>query len=928
MRAKKRHTRREAGEQNADWRGTAWFAATLFVSAALLFVVQPMFAKMVLPLLGGAPAVWNTCLVFYQAALLAGYVYAHLSLQWLGPRKQAILHLTLLCLPWVVLPIHVARDWTPPPDAFPVPWLWMLLAVSLGLPLVAVSASAPMLQAWFTQTRSESAKDPYFLYAASNLGSLLALLGYPLLIESNLTLAGQAWWWAVGYGLLMTLVAGCAIVAFRSAKVCDFRGAEGDNATVIDSPSLSWRRRLHWLALSLVPSSLLLGVTTHISTDVAAIPLLWVIPLALYLTTFVLVFARRPILPLAWMLRVEPYVIVAAAGALLWHAYQPMETVLLASLHLLTFFVIAMVCHGQLAADRPAGSRLTEFYLWMSLGGVLGGLLSALVAPILFSSVLEYPLMLALACALRPPVFPAGPGRVGKPVLRRWLLAVIVPLAVLVVCCGAACYVSVPGTKLIVVGLAAVAAFLLRQRPLRFACGVAALSVASVWCAEGGLPLLHQERTFFGVLRVQYDPVRNMNELMHGSTSHGQQSLDPARRREPWGYFHRKGPLGKIFQAVQSHGPLGEIGVLGLGTGAISAYGEPGQRITFYEIDPAVERIAREQRYFTYLADCRARVEVVMGDARLSLQRQTDRRFELLIVDVFSSDSVPVHLINRDALRLYRDRLTDGGLLAVHISSRYLDLKPVLGTLAKDAGMAAVVCSDIGRSRAVGKEASVWVAMAGTADVLGPLAADPDWEPLRPSNRPPWTDDFSDVVAAMKWNASWTKWQPSEWWKSSTAQTHISLAAALSAEGRNDDAIDHYEKALQLDPRNADIHCNLAVLLGRQKRFDEAIVHFQTALEIQPNDADTRCNFGANLVRLARLDEAIEQFRKAVQLQPANAEARYNLGVALERQQQVNEAMVQFQQALDLALAQDKSALATAARAHIKVLQDHSSKTK
>ena len=705
-------------------RTEVFFAVTLFVSAALLFVVEPMFAKMVLPLLGGAPAVWNTCLVFYQAVLLAGYLYAHFSLKWLGPRRQAVLHLILLCLPWAVLPVGVAKGWVPPPDVFPVAWLWMLLSVSVGLPFLVISASAPMLQAWFGQTGGRSARDPYFLYAASNLGSLLALLGYPFVIEPHLTLKEQSWSWAAGYGLLMMLVGGCAVLLWRSSPLgvaAQRTGIEGPTEEpTAQRPGA--RRRLRWLALSFVPSSLLLGVTTYISADIAAIPLLWVIPLALYLLTFVLVFARRSILPLSWMLRVEPFLIVAAAGALAWHADLSIQLLLIGSLQLLAFFVIAMVCHGQLAADRPAGAHLTEFYLWMSLGGVLGGLFNALVAPLIFTGAVEYPLMLAAACLLRPRVAASGHGAWAR--VRQ----VALPLAALLLCGGLAwiayrqnaptgsqhLYFVVP--KLALVLSAAAAILFLRRQPLHFGLGMAALLALGSCYAEQGGRVLYAERSFFGVLRVREALFwKNAHEFYHGSTTHGSQSLDQYERHEPWAYYSRKGPLGQIFRALAPRRPLAEIGVLGLGTGAIAAYGQPGERITFYEIDPAVERIARNPQYFTYLADCRAKVEVILGDARLSLVHGPQRKFDLLVVNAFSSDSVPIHLTTREALRIYLDRLSDHGLLAMHISSRYLNLGPILGRLAKDAGLTARVCWDAGDRIGTRKLTSRWVVMAQAA---------------------------------------------------------------------------------------------------------------------------------------------------------------------------------------------------------------------
>ena len=333
---------------------------------------------------------------------------------------------------------------------------------------------------------------------------------------------------------------------------------------------------------------------------------------------------------------------------------------LLGTLHLLAFFVTAMVCHGELAADRPPAKRLTEFYLWMSLGGVLGGLFNALVAPIIFSTVLEYPLMIAAACMVRPRLAakrPESPYReLILPGVALALAAAIWAIRTLNLLTGWR-YADMPVVKLAAVGLAACAAFFLRRRPLPFGLAVVVLAALSIWCAEPATRLLHVERSFFGVMRVEYDPVSNTNILVHGLTHHGQQSLEENRRREPLAYFHKQGPLGHVFRALESRRPLKEIGVLGLGAGTIAAYGQPGERMTFYEIDPAVERIAREPEYFSYLADCRAKLDVIMGDARLSLVNGPDRKFDLLIIDVFNSDSVPLHLITREAFAVYLKRL-------------------------------------------------------------------------------------------------------------------------------------------------------------------------------------------------------------------------------------------------------------------------------
>ena len=476
------------------WPVQWFYATTLLVSATLLFVVQPMFARMVLPLLGGTPAVWNTCMVFYQACLLGGYIYAHLTIHWLGVRRQAVLHLFILCLPWFVLPIGVSGEVSPPAEANPTGWLMTLLSLVVGLPFFVVSASAPMLQAWFAHTGHPAAKDPYFLYAASNLGSMIALLGYPIVVEPALSLTAQSTAWTVGYGLLVVLCFGCAVLLWRSPRGSSPVTAVKDNPDAsrrasrsqrakrtrqsandaTPNAAVAWPQRARWLVLSLVPSSLLLGVTAHISTDIAAVPLLWVVPLALYLLSFVLVFARRTILPHAWMLRLQPFLVLALA-VLFVHSLMGLFPLLWLFLHLATFFATCMVCHGELAETRPDPSRLTEFYLWISVGGVLGGAFNALVAPNLFSSIVEYPLVIALACLLRPAIGTAGQGP------RDRMRDLVLPAAVLLAFGGLLlglelkAYFISPGLAAVTLLAAGVIVFFFRKRPLRFALGVGAM---------------------------------------------------------------------------------------------------------------------------------------------------------------------------------------------------------------------------------------------------------------------------------------------------------------------------------------------------------------------------------------------------------------------------------------------------------------------
>ncbi len=732
------------------------FAVTLFVGATLTFGVQPMIAKTVLPLLGGTPAVWNTCLVFYQATLLAGYAYAHVTSAWLGVRRQTVLHCALLLLPFLVLPIRIhALDEALPFEVSPVLWILRLLLVSAALPLFMVSTSSSLAQKWFASTGHPSAKDPYFLYAASNLGSLLALLSYPLLIEPNLSLAEQNSLWAGGYGVYVLLTLVCAVIVWRIPSSNQGfkgqrveRGAPGRNA-------LTWRRRFRWLALAFVPSSLMLGVTTYISTDLAAIPLLWVLPLSLYLLTFTLVFPSRRIVPHALMGRLLALGALLLTLLLLAEDMQP-PVYVLAPLHLGTFFVAAMVCHGELAQDRPPVQSLTEFYLWLAIGGVLGGLFNALVAPLVFTRVIEYPLALVLACLFRPPI--------GSPAVtarsRRLDLGLPFGLGVLTagLILGLQAYGMDPGRQSLglMFGLPAVICYTFVGRPARFALGLGAMLLAGSFYTGLQGRTLYVYRSFFGVVRVTRDPTGNFIQLVHGNTVHGRQSLDPKRPHEPLAYYAPTGPIGQIFAAFKENASTAEshVAVLGLGAGSLAWYAEPGQDWTYYEIDPAIEGVARE--FFAFLHEFRGRrLQVIPGDGRLRLREAPDHSYVLIVLDAFSSDAIPVHLLTRQAVQTYLDKLATRGVLAFHISNRYVDLKPILGKLAEDAGLVSFTREDLNvppEEKRKGKDPSEWVVMARQVTGVGKLATSAGWYPLRGKPKEAvWTDDFSNLLKVFKW---------------------------------------------------------------------------------------------------------------------------------------------------------------------------------
>ncbi len=736
------------------------FTVTLFLGSALVFLIQPMFAKMALPLLGGSPSVWITSMLFFQAALLAGYAYAHFSTSRLGTRRQAAVHMVLLLVPLVALPIAVREGWAPPPGGSQVLWLLALLAVSVGPPFFVVSSTAPLLQRWFADTGHARAKDPYFLYRASNFGSAVALLGYPALVEPALRLADQGRLWAVGYGALLVLMAACALTLWRSPAATSTARKPATSPLREDPPpiaggsldALTVARRAQWVVLSFVPSSLMLGVTVFLTTDIAPIPLLWVVPLALYLLTFVLAFSPRPPLPQRVMVRAMPLLVIPLVVTILLRAARPPW--LLIPLHLLAFFTVGMVCHGRLAQDRPPASRLTDFYLWIAVGGVLGGAFNAIVAPVVFNGFTEYPLAIVLACLLRP-------GRGGERRERRSrLLDLALPVALGAAVLGLAWWVRAGGVsdellrRALVFGVPAFLCFTLIDRPVRLGLGLGAILVAGAVAVGAANPVVFADRSFFGAFQVTADAEGRFHLLTHGTTVHGAQSLDPARRDEPLTYYTRSGPLGQVFEAVNATG-ADDIAVVGLGAGSMACYARPGERWTFYEIDPLVERIARDPSLFTFLRDCLDRPRIVLGDARLSLERAADGQYDLIVVDAFNSDAIPVHLITREAIGLYLAKLADGGVLAFHISNLYLDLHPVLRDLARDAGLVSFARDDslvTEADRRAGKSPSDWIVLARSPADVGDIVDNPRWYELKGQGGTLWTDDFSNILGVFRWS--------------------------------------------------------------------------------------------------------------------------------------------------------------------------------
>ena len=943
----------------------ALFAVTLFVSATLLFMVQPMVGKKILPLLGGSPAAWNTCMVFFQGFLLLGYLYAHKLTSKYSPIRQVSVHLVVLVgtvLAMLALaffspdgsPVAVFRVLAPQGQSYPMFGVMVLLFVAIGLPFLVVSTSAPLLQRWFNLTGHPSSKDPYFLYAASNAGSLISLLGYPFLIEPHLSLANQAWVWAGGFILLVGLIYFCgkALNDPTRSYVKPKNEPAKTSPTLQQSNAPGWTDKIHWMALAFVPSSLMLGVTFHMTTDIASVPLLWVIPLALYLLTFIIAYAHQPTWYRPVLANLSPVLSLLLVFVLISNVTADMPTFYALLLHLVVYFFTALLMHSELARLRPHPSYLTNYFLWISIGGVMGGIFNALIAPVLLPQSYEYPIAIAIGCLLVPiletklPVASAPlaaksiwtirwlkyvycgsaialillarsmialewlqPNEcvilvmpiilcttialglllcmmvseelsVGRPRIV-WAFDIIFPALIFAVVsfltvmpakittfqsecqvltdwCTATYYGHPPDQLetrisskipilLTIYALPCMLCFFFIDRPIRFGLCVASVLFVCYFRSARVDSVEDAERSFFGILRVEKynDPKiytyyykddqgelnrvfivqkQEFRRLYHGTTLHGIQAAETAPtplwdevqfliasspwdtlviygaeksydlRQEPLTYYHRSGPVGDVFIRMRSINPTADIAMVGLGTGSASCYALPGQSLTFYEIDPTVQKMVEGDKYFSYVTDARRRganVDIILGDARLNLNPPTDesrrqphhdRKFGILLLDAFSSDSIPIHLLTKEAMDLYKSRLTEHGILAVHISNRYIDLEPVVQRLAEKCKLVARVWNDGREAGHPGKTASSWVVLAKNYEDLGMYLAGDDfvdendkrhfgtdtfvgaigggcawstyeshWKELKEFKElRTWTDDYSDVLAVMR----------------------------------------------------------------------------------------------------------------------------------------------------------------------------------
>lgn len=730
------------------------FTATTFLSAVLLFSIQPMFAKMVLPVLGGSPSVWAVAMCFFQAALLVGYCYSHGLIRYLPIKRTGLVHLVVCVVACLALPIALPADWGEPPTGEPYLWQLGLFTVAVGLPFAAVAANAPLLQAWFAAAGGSRARDPYFLYAASNLGSLLALLSYPLVLEPAFGLKALSVIWTWGFLFLVGGLAACFWLVYRLPNDANLPANQAGSSEVPTS-NVGWQDRLAWVGLALVPSALLTAFTTHVTTDIASAPLLWVVPLSLYLLTFVLVFQEKPLVPLRVLLIVH---LAAVIFALLQLSQTKHENWFLSSTAgVIVFFTSALVAHRTLYESRPPARNLTEFYLWMSLGGVLGGLFAALIAPKMFSEVLEYPLLLALTLACRP-------GALGVSLKDTRELTILALIAAI----GGLMMYWLPwiahwlglsfgewGITPVLVAILAAVLLAFYQFPARqLVAGI--MMCLAIILLPSGVKRGEAQRSYFGVYRVMLSEDGNYNVFQHGTTLHGAQRLrgedgKPLTETVPGTYYYPQSPMAKAIEIVRANkakkGALGRYGVIGLGAGSLACLSKPDEKWRFFEIDPVVVNIASASGHFTYLANCQPKTDIVLGDARLTMAKEQDKSFDLIIVDAFTSDAIPVHLTTAEALQLYEQKLQDDGVAVLHISNRYLDLEAVLGaTLVKVPDLKGIIVSDDAADGSYDQTSSTVAVFSRSQDVLDSFRALDGSRNMPLGKVRPWTDDSSDIL--------------------------------------------------------------------------------------------------------------------------------------------------------------------------------------
>jgi len=720
----------------------AIFCATIFLSATLLFSVQPLIAKIVLPLLGGSSGVWNTAMVFFQALLLGGYIYAWALSKWLPLRFQIPVHATITALGFAFLPLAVSQSWVPSAGAMPTFSILLLFLMSVGMPFFALSANAPLLQRWFSTTDHKDAGDPYWLYAFSNVGSLLILCAYPFVIEPHLALKTQTHLWMYGYWGLAAFILMAGFSAMRRMN----SNSHIQTDKVTPSTSLTLREALMWIGLAFIPSSLMLGVTTFVTNSIAAVPFLWIAPLALYLLTFVIVFARRPIVTSSRLAKYNPFIVIAALLSCM--AFTP--KIVAIPVLIAAVFLISLYMHAYLVETRPEASRLTQFYIFMSLGGVLGGVFNALVAPVLFTGIAEFSLILLVSGL----VLTSGQS-FKLPRLTQLNHAI---LYVLLSLCVAAVLLKfgVPAILALALIFVGVFAAISKLEP-RWSLRLLLTSAVAMFMLQGpwsGTDYVFKDRSFYSTLKIksvgQGDD--ELHKFIHGDTVHNVQLRAPHLQAVPLSYYAFGNSFDKAVIAARSDRENLSAAVIGLGAGAMACQEQVGETWTYFEIDPVVVDMAKNPEFFSYLSECAPNSDIRIGDARLTIQDLPDQSQDIVIIDAFTSNVIPAHLVTREAMKIYRSKLALGGVMFFHTSNRLMDVSSVVAVTAQAEGLShrLIYMKDFAdHPHAEHINGSLGL-LVGDEARLKEITRDPAWGHIKPAPRvEPWTDDYASVFQAL-----------------------------------------------------------------------------------------------------------------------------------------------------------------------------------
>ncbi len=740
----------------------AIYTLTIFTSAFLLFLVQPMISKLLLPHLGGSPAVWNTAMVFFQSFVLLGYLYTHFSGKYLGTKRQVWLHIILLLVSLIWLPIALETNLSFSSSEYPISWIIVSLLLSLGLPFFLLATNAPLIQHWIANSNHPSAKNPYFLYSASNVGSLLALLSYPFIIEPVFGLSEQTFNWSFLYGLYVVLVVACAILLYRNYKPI----SNPDNSTDKVSIAPSTKLRLYWLALAFFPSSLMLGVTTYIATDIASMPLFWVIPLALYLITFIIAFSKYG-KTTDYALSLQTLIVPLVAFTMV---YSMNDMYMNIAIHLTAFFVSALACHGLLARNKPSPKYLTEFYVWMSFGGMLGGLFNSIIAPQLFTKTIEYSLVF-VGCLLVRPIIDktrthkqfildaAIPGLftailiaifyIGNEIVGGYAALLRDPTQIKAIAetlpsLGYASFLVIMVTYIVIM----IAIDLTYKRPLRLTLIIASLFLSShlyheINGSSTSTTYAYEKRNFFGTTRILHND--NSSILVHGTTRHGFQSREPEYKNMLSSYYV---PLKTVREFLNTKARKQPYAVIGLGAGTTACMRDDMGVIDFYEIDPDMVAVAKNTKYFTYLRDCKSAKNIIIGDGRIKIGEAKDQHYGLIVVDAFSSDAIPVHLLTKEAVQTYANKLHPNGVIALHVSNRYLELEPIAARIGTAIGLTAIEITKYEYNKL--DYGSSWVLLTRDQQYVE-RTNKYEWKLLRPNIEDNlWTDQYSNIIDVIR----------------------------------------------------------------------------------------------------------------------------------------------------------------------------------